>query len=544
MKIPLGKADDAIRAIKGLASKILRRSDDAVRTTAAKSATRKPAAQTIKTARTPRPVSPARLKTVQKNIDTYKPPRRPVTSRITQSRPVQLVRRYPKLAAGIGLTTAGGLAYLSTRPQAKLPPINVIPGTMTYPGLPTGTKTQEQMVEDLYKTGPYADLLGTGGGGGAGGTGLTNEEIITGMYNDPAFSAPIATGPSLASLLEEAYANPAFSRQPSAVNYLGAVEQQNQQTKANLEAYLKGIRGYGANTAKAMADAYLKFSKGTAELGQKEFLDAQEVAANIDQLYRELGLAQAETAVAPVGEATMVTGLTPASGEMATAQQTTPAYGAGIADYMGREGILSREALGQLALSQAEQGAGLSQNLLNQIELAASMQQAKEAQAAAARLAEARIRQAEFNADYENRLIQQQQDMLMQMFGAKSQDAAIARDMATQAREDARARLAAITQGKISDRDYLRSLDDRNFNALLEREDRLFQARLNDAELGRGAEEERKAAVSKAAANYDFNPQLRVKIDEAFPGGRQAWLAYVAQNPATVDLIIGRLGGS
>jgi hypothetical protein len=396
------------------------------------------------------------------------------------------------------------------------------------------------LINKLYGSDPYKDLLG-----GGTSTGQSNADIVRGMYENPAFGAPTRVGPTYAELLQEALNNPAFNATPTAIDYIGAIEKQNQQNQANLSSYLQGVRGYGKNTADAIANAYSNFSKGTAALGEQQFTDAQQVAANIDQLYRELGLGQAQAAVAPVGEASMVAGLTPAAGEMATAQQTTPAYGASIADYMGREGIISRESLGQMALSQAEQGAGLSQGLLNQIEMAAAMQQFRENQASAQRLAEGRIKQAEYNAQLENSELERQRNILMSMFGAKSQDLDVDRQYAEAARQAERDRLSAITNAAISDRDYARSLSQQQRDELIRREDRLFEAGLQDIEAQRPQVQKQESAAQTAIFLWDLDANSRDKLMRQYNfQDRESFINFAYNNPEAFNRLATQLNPS
>lgn len=240
----------------------------------------------------------------------------------------------------------------------------------------------------------------------------------------PTYYEQMLGGPTEASLLEQLYQSPAFTQQVSAPNYAGMVAASNENVRKGLEDYLTKTEGLGKESAKAIAGAYADLAKGTAALAEQQQVRGQDVAAEIDRLYQELGLTEANLAAGGgvSGEATGVSGLAPMGGEMATAQQTTPTYGASLADFLGREATIGGQALQQQALSQAAQGAGTATGLQNMIALASAQQRFAADQAAADRLAQAQMADAEAAAQLEAQRIAMAQDQAARLFEAQRID--------------------------------------------------------------------------------------------------------------------------
>jgi hypothetical protein len=296
----------------------------------------------------------------------------------------------------------------------------------------TGTKINTFLSKPR---GVVGTVLGLGGIGVAAGVGKSLYDVLTGRDNAPTGSFSVTPtgptyyeqmlgGPTEASLLEQLYQSPAFTQQVSAPNYAGMVAASNENVRKGLEDYLTKTEGLGKESAKAIAGAYADLAKGTAALGEQQQVRGQDVAAEIDRLYQQLGLTEANLAAGGgvSGEATGISGLAPMGGEMATAQQTTPTYGASLADFLGREATIGGQALQQQALSQAAQGAGTASGLQNMIALASAQQRFAADQAAADRLAQAQMADAETAAQLEAQRIAMAQDQAARMFEAQRLD--------------------------------------------------------------------------------------------------------------------------
>lgn len=282
----------------------------------------------------------------------------------------------------------------------------------------------------------------------------------------PTYAELLYGGPSQKELLEQLYASPAFTQTVTPPNYVGQVAGINAQTRKSLEDYLTTVEGMGKQSAKSIADAYAAAAKETAALGETQQVRGQDLAAQIDRLYQDLGLAEAQLAAGGgvSGEPTQISGLVPMGGEMATAQQTTPTYGASLADYLGREATIGGQALAQQALSQAEQGAGTATGLQNMIALAAAQQRFAADQAAADRLLQAQMADAEFANQLEIARQQDLRDQAARLFEAGQVDAEIRREAEAVLRE-ARANAATIWDSATGElkkqlrRDYFNKTD-------------------------------------------------------------------------------------
>lgn len=349
-----------------------------------------------------------------------------------------------------GLFRRGGGASTAASPSIPRFEIRNLPGMRVPPGPSSAFPRQLGPFQDvvgrltrstsramsptgfLGKPRGLPTLIGTGLAGYLGYRGAQSlfrgqEEPAPISYSPsgPTFGEQFLGGQSEADALRELYASPAFTQQLSDTDYAGIIAASNAQARKNLEDYLTQVEGVGRESAKAIAGAYADLSKATAGLGEQQQIRSQDLAAEIDRLYQDLGLAEAALAAGGgvSGEPTMVGGLAPMGGEMATAQQTTPMYGASLADYLGREGTIGGQALAQQALSQAAQGAGTATGLQNMILLAQGQQRAAAEQAAADRLAQAQLADAEARRQAEAQRLALTQQQAADIAAAERADA-------------------------------------------------------------------------------------------------------------------------
>lgn len=351
-----------------------------------------------------------------------------------------------------GLFRRGGGASTAASPSIPRFEIRNLPGMRVPPGPSSAFPRQLGSFQDVVgrltrstsramsptgflgkPRGKLTGLAGAGLAGYLGYRGLQNlfggqEEAAPISYSPsgPTFGEQFLGGQSEADALRELYASPAFTQQLSDTDYAGIIAASNARALQKLEDDLMQVEGIGRESAKAIAGAYADLAKATAGLGEQQQIRSQGLAAEIDRLYQDLGLAEAELAAGGgvSGEPTMVGGLAPMGGEMATAQQTTPMYGASLADYLGREGTIGGQALVQQALSQAAQGAGTATGLQNMILLAQGQQRAAAEQAAAERLAQAQLADAEARRQAEAQRIALAQQQAADLAAAERADAA------------------------------------------------------------------------------------------------------------------------
>jgi hypothetical protein len=253
---------------------------------------------------------------------------------------------------------------------------------------------------------------------------------LSGIPAGPSYADLMFGGPSQADVLKELYTSPVFSQQMTAPNYEGLASEANQRAMASLNDYLNTLAATGQVTGQDIANAYQEFSKDIGNYAEAEQVRGQDLAATIDRLYQDLGLSQAELAAGggTSAEPSMVGDLAPMGGEMATAQQTTPTYGATLADYLGAESTAAANALQQQALSTAEQGAGTASGLLNMINLAAAQQRFAAEQNAADRIANARLADLDYRNQMEANRIAREQEQAVNIWQAGREDDRIRRE--------------------------------------------------------------------------------------------------------------------
>ena len=130
--------------------------------------------------------------------------------------------------------------------------------------------------------------------------------------------------------------------------------------QAALNNYLAGIKGYAGSQGTAIEKAYQDLAEETRGMGEQAAAESQMAATDIDRLYGDAAT-QAFQYGAGQGLTTGpsdVSGLAGVSGAMAEAPDTTRAYGQSLADWMGRQGIISRQDLESAGQSYMAQGIG------------------------------------------------------------------------------------------------------------------------------------------------------------------------------------------
>ncbi len=206
-----------------------------------------------------------------------------------------------------------------------------------------------------------------------------------------------------ASALKELFGLPEFKSTYTSPGYAAAVEALNAKQAADLESYLRQALGSATQGGRGIASGYAGLAKGTGNLAQRTQVGGQQLAGDIDRLYQELGLTQADLAAqAQVPTSGVdVSGLTGVSGEMATAPDVTTAYGGGLADYLGQEATLDAQALEAMARSQAGYGASAASDLVNAINMMAAQQRLAASNRAAERLFQAQQAEAQDRRAFE-----------------------------------------------------------------------------------------------------------------------------------------------
>lgn len=137
------------------------------------------------------------------------------------------------------------------------------------------------------------------------------------------------------------------------------------QARSALAGYINNLNAYAAAQGPAISKAY----QGIAQQAQDDAAAAaamgQEIAANVDRTY---GDTASQAAALAAGQGTSAQGtsagqLTGVSGEMAAMPDVTRAYGQSLADYLGRQGNISRQDLAAMAQSYLAQGVGTQAQL-------------------------------------------------------------------------------------------------------------------------------------------------------------------------------------
>jgi hypothetical protein len=273
-------------------------------------------------------------------------------------------------------------------------------------------------------------------------TPASTESTLTRGGMTPTQSA--LAGASEADAIRNLLSGPEFKSAYTSPGYAAATQQLNERQARSLENYLNQAMGSAQQGARGMAAGYGQYAKGLGNLAQQTQVSGQRLAADIDRLYQDLGLAQADIAAAsqvPTG-AVDTSGLTGVSGEMATAPDETTAYGGSLADYLGQEANLDAQALEMAARSQAAYGGAAGSDLVNAINQAAAQQRFAAEQRAADRFFQAQQMEAQDRRAFDEANRQRQQELAFRLFEAE-QNAKAKRAQIGSAVDAARAQVAA-----------------------------------------------------------------------------------------------------
>jgi hypothetical protein len=133
----------------------------------------------------------------------------------------------------------------------------------------------------------------------------------------------------------------------------------------SLNDYLANLNAYAAAQGGATQRAYQNIAAQTQADAAQAAAQGQETAAAVDRTYgatadqmAQLAAGQGTTAVG-----SDVAGLAGVSGEAAAAPDQARAYGMSLADYLGRQGEISRQDLAAMAQSYLAQGVGTKAQL-------------------------------------------------------------------------------------------------------------------------------------------------------------------------------------
>jgi hypothetical protein len=168
--------------------------------------------------------------------------------------------------------------------------------------------------------------------------------------------------------------------------YSGAAGGLNAAESAAINDYWRTLQQYGGNRAAALRNMFSGMAAAQARSGAMTERGGQQLAADIESLYSQLGadvagLSADAMAGGPTG------GLAPVSGAAATAPVELQATGGNLADFLERSTGAQVQNMYDLAGIQGLQGAAMSQNFVDM--LAMAEQQAR---------ADARIRAAQRSA--------------------------------------------------------------------------------------------------------------------------------------------------
>lgn len=179
--------------------------------------------------------------------------------------------------------------------------------------------------------------------------------------------------------------------QVSTQNYGGAASAANAREAAALDRFAAGQTAYGTNRANAVRAAGRDIAKQYAGTGRDIAGRGLSLSDEIDQLYSTLASSNA----AAMQQANMaspqnvVGGLAPVSGAAATMQQTVPAYGSNLANYLSTQTGIGAASMYDLASAQQEQANAFAQNYIDQINSAIAKMRFDAEQRAIARIAAA-----------------------------------------------------------------------------------------------------------------------------------------------------------
>jgi hypothetical protein len=135
--------------------------------------------------------------------------------------------------------------------------------------------------------------------------------------------------------------------------------------KQSLNNYINSLNAYAAAQGPAIRRGYEQIAQQAQDDAAAAAAAGQEIAAGVDRAYGDVASQQAALAAGAgtSAEGTDVGSLTGPSGAMAAAPDVSRAYGQTLADYLGRQGNISRQDLAALAQSYLAQGLGTEAQL-------------------------------------------------------------------------------------------------------------------------------------------------------------------------------------
>jgi hypothetical protein len=197
----------------------------------------------------------------------------------------------------------------------------------------------------------------------------------------------------------------ADSRKPEDI-YSGAASGLNATEAAEIERYWRDLQQYGGNRAELLRNMFKGMSAAQARAGAATERGGQQLAADIEALYSQLGadvagLSADAVAGGPTG------GLVPVSGAAATAPVEMQATGGNLADFLERSTGAQVQNMYDLAGIQGLQGAAMSQGFLDMLTMAEGQARAEARIRAGQRSAAAAQQQAADLRAFEQRQYEQ-----------------------------------------------------------------------------------------------------------------------------------------
>jgi hypothetical protein len=224
------------------------------------------------------------------------------------------------------------------------------------------------------RTAKYGGLaLGAGIGIGAlgGNDPVEEEELYPELFPGEAPAPPSAT-----TVFDDWLEEVGGYEAGTAPGYGEQAAQQAAEAQANLEQWLGQYSAYGNNQAAAIQGEYNDVAARTEQLAAEIANEGQMTAADIDALYGSLGgyVGDLESGAGLSADTGDTTGMVAAAGELATAGDMSGAYGASIADWLGRESSIDSSGMRAQALSTNAQGVAGAQGIRDEVTMQAAAQ--------------------------------------------------------------------------------------------------------------------------------------------------------------------------
>jgi hypothetical protein len=259
-----------------------------------------------------------------------------------------------------------------------------------------------------------------------------SEPTPTATFSDAEIAKALGGSAESRALIEDYYTNMSKLAETSGAN----LENYRTTAEGDLQNYLNSIQGYAGAQGGAINRAYEQLAEQSRTEAQRAAQESQMAASDIDRLY---GTAADQAAQFGAGQGLTtgtsdVSGLTGVSGAMAEAPDVGRTYGQSLADWMGRQGIISRQDMESAAQSYLAQGVGTRAQLEAEAAGLGSRARYDLGQ---------RLREMEF---------QQQQQRAAQLFdlGAQRQESLLSTDVEDE-RLQQQARIASLQAEKLWD---------------------------------------------------------------------------------------------